>query len=56
LVTRRRKPARNNPEKLKTRKPKWVVSKDGLSMVRQSDGAVIKVFDGTDWMSEKRKK
>jgi hypothetical protein len=36
-------------------KPIWVVSKDGLSMVRPSDGAVIKVFDGTNWMATKKK-
>jgi hypothetical protein len=35
-------------------KPIWVVSKDGLSMVRPSDGAVIKVFDGTNWMEKKK--
>jgi hypothetical protein len=33
-----------------------VISKDGLFMVRSSDGAVIKLFDGTRWMNEKKKK
>jgi hypothetical protein len=40
----------------KVGKPYYVVSKEGLFMVRPSDGAVVKVFDGTGWMSEKRKR
>jgi hypothetical protein len=31
-------------------------SKEAPRLVRSSDGAVIKVFDGTGWMSEKKKK
>jgi hypothetical protein len=32
-----------------------VIRKDGLFMVRPSDGAVIKVYDGTNWMEKKKK-
>jgi len=37
-------------------KPVYVVSRQGLYMVRPSDGKVIQVFKGTDWMDEKKKK
>jgi hypothetical protein len=36
-------------------KPMWVIRKDGLFMVLPSDGAVIKVYDGTNWMEKKKK-
>jgi hypothetical protein len=32
--------------------PVYAVSKHGLYMARPSDGQVVKVFDGTDWMSK----
>lgn len=40
----------------KVGKPYYVVSKEGLFMVRPSDGAVVKVFDGTGWMREKKQR
>jgi hypothetical protein len=39
----------------KSGKPVYVVSRQGLYMVRPSDGKVIQVFKGTDWMDEKKK-
>ena len=36
-------------------KPVYVISREGLYMVRPSDGKVMQVFQGTDWMSEKKK-
>ena len=36
----------------KVNQPVYVVSKQGLFMVRPSDGKVSKVFDGTDWMKK----
>jgi hypothetical protein len=32
--------------------PVYAVSKHGLYMARPSDGQVVKVFDGTDWMGK----
>jgi hypothetical protein len=41
---------RETSQKLNT--PVYAVSKKGLYMVRPSDGGVVKVFDGTDWMDK----
>lgn len=43
-------------EAKKVGKPYYVVSKEGLFMVRPSDGGMVKVFDGTGWMSDKSDK
>jgi proteasome lid subunit RPN8/RPN11 len=37
-------------------KPVYVISRSGLFVARPSDGQVVKVFDGTDWMSDKSKR
>ena len=36
-------------------KPVYVISREGLYMVRPSDGKVMQVFQGTDWMKDKKK-
>jgi hypothetical protein len=36
--------------------PQYVVSREGLFMVRPSDGQVLQVYKNNDWMNEKKKK
>jgi hypothetical protein len=37
-------------------KPMYIVSSRGLYMVRASDGKAMQIFQGTDWMKDKKKK
>jgi len=36
--------------------PVYVVSRNGLSMIRPSDGAIVQVYQSPNWMTEKTPK